>query len=924
MVFLQGKLEVVVQEARNLPNLDFSKRKRDDLSDPYVNVKIIGKNKKEKKIGKTHVIDDCLNPKWYYFIVIQINQDVEEIQFIVKDKDKLKSDKIGFCSVPVFVFNNTRGYEGEMDLTNKKGGLAGSLLFKIQFTGTSDGDKHAASSYFPIKIKGCSRREHKSDSTDSGHTSFIHGKMLIHIKSAENLPNLDMTLLNQGNKSDPFVTVSLIDADNKEWKVATTKTIDDCLDPVWNEIFPINVCHEITGIIFKVYDQDLVAHDKMASMIIPAATFDKVSLVSGSFPLKKKNKECGKLNISIDFEKITRQSYEVPDCIYPSRPGNKVTLYQDAHCPKLPKVVHNSLGAEAVPHNAWEEIMNTMENAKKFIYITGWSVKTSISLVRDEHGDGKTIGQLLFNKANEGVDIRLLLWDELTSTESKQMGAMSTYDNVTKDYFKNSPVKVVLAVRNKTPKGLMPDSSYFTKFCYSHHQKTILVDAEIEFPGRQNARKLVAYIGGLDLTAGRYDTPEHPLFSTLSTLHKDDFYNNLVSTNAHSGPRQPWHDIHSQVIGPAAIDILNNFTERWKKQGIAGDTIFNFEDLNKNYSYNGQDSWNVQIFRSISEDSVQFEEVTPESVMKKKGRIIDSSIQHAYIHQIQKAERFIYIENQYFLGSSHQWENCRDIPVKNLVPLEIAAKIVDKIRQGEHFVAYILIPMFPEGNPDDVVTQEILHWQFHTIEMMYSLIGKEITKKGIDAEPQDYLLFFCVAKREDAESVSDNLKQPLDETAALAFRNRRSMIYVHSKMAIFDDKFILVGTANINDRSLGGTRDTEIAMGAYQPTIGSRANGDVSTFRKCLWSEHLGVVAPLDLDPGSKKCAKTVRKLAEDALLHYMDVNLPLPLSHLLIYPLDVQRNGVVSSRNDFKMFPDSKASVVGMRSKVIPTELTT
>lgn len=43
------------------------------------------------------------------------------------------------------------------------------------------------------------------------------------------------------------------------------------------------------------------------------------------------------------------------------------------------------------------------------------------------------------------------------------------------------------------------------------------------------------------------------------------------------------------------------------------------------------------------------------------------------------------------------------------------------------------------------------------------------------------------------------------------------MIYVHSKGMIVDDEFVIMGSANINQRSLEGTRDTEIAMGAYQP-----------------------------------------------------------------------------------------------------------
>lgn len=43
------------------------------------------------------------------------------------------------------------------------------------------------------------------------------------------------------------------------------------------------------------------------------------------------------------------------------------------------------------------------------------------------------------------------------------------------------------------------------------------------------------------------------------------------------------------------------------------------------------------------------------------------------------------------------------------------------------------------------------------------------------------------------------------------------MIYVHAKGMIVDDEYVIIGSANINERSLDGSRDTEIAMGAYQP-----------------------------------------------------------------------------------------------------------
>lgn len=41
----------------------------------------------------------------------------------------------------------------------------------------------------------------------------------------------------------------------------------------------------------------------------------------------------------------------------------------------------------------------------------------------------------------------------------------------------------------------------------------------------QHKRKIIAFIGGLDLCDGRYDTPEHSLFRTLQTKHKDDYHN---------------------------------------------------------------------------------------------------------------------------------------------------------------------------------------------------------------------------------------------------------------------------------------------------------------------------------------------------------------------------------------------------------------
>lgn len=80
-------------------------------------------------------------------------------------------------------------------------------------------------------------------------------------------------------------------------------------------------------------------------------------------------------------------------------------------------------------------------------------------------------------------------------------------------------------------------------------------------------RQTVAFVGGLDLTIGRYDDQQHHLFQTLRTQHAGDFRNKCFKVSSTQGPRQPWHDIHSKVRGQAAVDVLTNLRERWARQG---------------------------------------------------------------------------------------------------------------------------------------------------------------------------------------------------------------------------------------------------------------------------------------------------------------------------------------------------------------------
>lgn len=129
------------------------------------------------------------------------------------------------------------------------------------------------------------------------------------------------------------------------------------------------------------------------------------------------------------------------------------------------------------------------------------------------------------------------------------------------------------------------------------------------------------------------------------------------------------------------------------------------------------------------------------SIHFSKGKGYDDSIMRAYVHHIRRAKKFIYIENQYFLGSSYAWK-LKYTNSNHVIPLELTAKIIDAIAAGKEFRVYVVIPLHSEGNPKSPEVQEMLYWQYNTMTMMYQKITKAISKAKIKAKPTNYLSFF--------------------------------------------------------------------------------------------------------------------------------------------------------------------------------------
>jgi phospholipase D1/2 len=879
-----------------------------------------------------------------------------------------------------------------------------------------------------------------------GERILLHGLLHVRIVQANDLVNLDKLAccgleifdilgtytpsVITNNKSDAYVSVSTDDQ-----RLAKTRTINDNLNPIWNESFIIPVAHYTKNLIFSVYDADILG----MSQFIGAATLSVEDLIEFDEATRKPlrvgvhkvvqllseaqgEESRGQLEYFIELIPYELEANEycdnfsVPGVYFKGHEGNEVKLYVNADdgddmAPSVRYGGPNNDDKVWHPPRLWRDIYDAICDAKHFIYITGWAVDTTQSLLRGKEreealANGKYspyIGDLLKQKANEGVTVNMLVWDDATSNTSifRPVGFMGTHDEESKKFFQGSKVNFRLASMLGGKENILREKMTQVVL-FTHHQKIVVLDAVCT--AKPTTREPLAFVGGIDLTNGRWDNRKHPLFRTLDTDHKGDAYNGCFAVDAANvGPREPWHDIHSSVRGPAAMDVIANFQERWFKQ--APDAVGDLLDLTKLGLTNPlqrktEDAWCSQVLRSIDERTAVFDKarcysskyphansyndsfsegeketrlkeilhaskeklkrtgqkfkntfhdtsITGERttsfksshidgylftrrLSQKKGRLVDNSMHKGWLHHIRRSKHMVYIESQYFLGSSHLWSEHKSAKCGNLIPAEITFKICQKIAKGERYSAYILVPLWPEGISESSSVQAILYWQKLTMEAMYRRIAATLKRFGMhNVSPKDYLNFYALANRETDRGAQAS-KMPLPGTAEeVLTKTRRHQVYVHSKMLIADDAFTIIGSANINQRSMDGTRDSEIAVASYQPaflpTETSVAHGDVHAFRIHCWATITNIMEEVFKDPSSLSCVRRLNAIAEENWKDFVSSGLVDMDSHLIPYPIDIDEDGRVFARKELNgFFPDTAASIVGNYSKTLPEILTT
>ena len=279
--------------------------------------------------------------------------------------------------------------------------------------------------------------------------------------------------------------------------------------------------------------------------------------------------------------------------------------------------------------------------------------------------------------------------------------------------------------------------------------------------------------------------------------------------------------------------------------------------VNVNFFQKGVKS-NVQVLRSACKWSV--------GIGKK-----ENSILQGYYQLIDNAKHYLYIENQFFVSKAFNEEERAEcdyaLPdvVENLIAYHIRKRIERAYLANEKFRVFVFIPLLPgfAGEPESSGTlQIILKHTYAGICRNHGMSIIEQLEKLMGDKWKNYIGFYSLRGH-----------------GLVNGEPRTELIYIHSKLMIVDDKTVILGSANINDRSMLGTRDSEYAVMINEsPKLNSKMDGKdykaanfAYTFRVNLFAEHLGVDPNNSIlfDPLSDEFLKLVQNTAQNNTMIY-------------------------------------------------------
>ncbi|KAL0348053.1 UNVERIFIED_CONTAM: Phospholipase D zeta 1 [Sesamum angustifolium] len=501
---------------------------------------------------------------------------------------------------------------------------------------------------------------------------------------------------------------------------------------------------------------------------------------------------------------------------------------------------------------AFEAIALSIESAKSEIYMTGWWLCPELYLRRPFHNHSSSrLDALLEAKAKEGF----------------------------------CGILIILST------GI---------YLWSHHEKLVIVDHKI------------CFIGGLDLCFGRYDTTEHRVGDFPPFLWPGkDYYNPRESEpnswedtlkdelDREKYPRMPWHDVHCAVWGPPCRDIARHFVQRWnhaKRSKAPNEQTIPLLMPQHHMvlpHYMGRSS-SIDIEKKTSEVNTEeigrkgfFSPQTPPEdiplLLPHEADGPDSTIMENKSNGLNSNDHFPAELSGHFTGSSFSYQDSgcptsgdtrsgfsgddySSDPQSAMLTGAVSEsdlQVKDYWWETQEQTFEVMstngvTQVGPRSSCHCQVVRSVSQWSAGTsqtedsIHRAYCALIEE-AEHFIYVENQ----FFISGLSED-DVIQNRVLESLYTRIMRAHEEKRlfdggpvvtSQVYVHSKVMIVDDRRALIGSSNINDRSLLGSRDSEIAVLIEDKEfVVSSMNGKpweagkfALSLRLSLWAEHLGL-----------------------------------------------------------------------------------
>jgi phosphatidylserine/phosphatidylglycerophosphate/cardiolipin synthase-like enzyme len=373
----------------------------------------------------------------------------------------------------------------------------------------------------------------------------------------------------------------------------------------------------------------------------------------------------------------------------------------------------------------YRALQSVLPQAEKRIWIVGWDFNPDIHL--EPATPDKKLGEFLLSlvETRPDLEIRILVWamGPIYSGKSLKLFNASGW---------SSHPRIHLRFDSRHPlRG-------------SHHQKIVVIDDRL------------AFLGGIDLTARRWDDQSHAA-------------DNPVRVSPDGVPYNPVHDLQAAVTGDAARDIGDLVRRRWARAT---------REKQSRVSVDGE-LWPAAVTPALSGCQVALSLTEPGLGRRRRAK---RQAMQLTLDALWSADRHIYMETQYlaFFGVA-------DCLTRRLAE-ENGPEVVIVLTRASHG---FLEKMVMGGNRDRLIRRLKRADRHGRLRVLYPIVPKA------NGEEQDVL--------------------------------------IHSKLLVVDDRFVRIGSSNLNNRSEGLDTEADIGIEAGNEACAASVSG----LRNRLLAEHL-------------------------------------------------------------------------------------